>query len=94
MTSKKRFHRLKSVNPQTDNNEVLKQKVSDDAGDLFNELPYIYMDKLGEEKKGWKARDKKSSNCKKKLRLTDDYQYESEKEELQTGKIEPSKKPD
>ena len=65
MTSKKRFHRLKSVNPQTDNNEVLKQKVSDDAGDLFNELPYIYMDKLGEEKKGWKARDKKSSNCKK-----------------------------
>ena len=50
MTSKKRFHRLKSVNPQTDNNEVLKQK--DDAGDLFNELPYIYMDKLGEEKKG------------------------------------------
>ena len=52
MTSKKGFHRLKSVNPQTDNNEVLKQKVSDDAGDLFNELPYIYMDKLGEEKKG------------------------------------------
>ena len=37
MTSKKRFNRLKTVNPQTDSNDVLKQKVLDDVGDLFNE---------------------------------------------------------
>ena len=37
MTSKKRLNRLKTVNPQTDSNDVLKQKVLDDVGDLFNE---------------------------------------------------------
>ena len=34
---KKRFNRLKSVNPQTDNNEFLKQKVLVNVIDLFNE---------------------------------------------------------
>ena len=37
MTSKKRLNRLKTVNPQTDSNDVLKQKVLDDVGDLFSE---------------------------------------------------------
>ena len=31
------FNRLKSVNPQTDNNEFLKQKVLVNVIDLFNE---------------------------------------------------------
>ena len=38
---KKRFNRLKTVNPQTDNNKVLKQKVLDDVRDLFSKLYYI-----------------------------------------------------
>ena len=42
---KKRFNRLKTVNPLTDENKVLKSKVLDDAGDLFNDLYYIYKDK-------------------------------------------------
>ena len=61
---KKRFNRLKIVNPQTNNNKVLKQKVLDDVRDLFNELCYIYKDKYKEEKYGLNARGKKK---KKKL---------------------------
>ena len=38
---KKRFNRLKTVNPQTYNNKVLKQKVLDDVRDLFSKLYYI-----------------------------------------------------
>ena len=56
---KKRFNRLKIVNPQTNNNKVLKQKVLDDVRDLFNELCYIYKDKYKEEKYGLNARGKK-----------------------------------
>ena len=39
---KKRFNKLKSVDPQTDKNKALKQKILDNVGDLFNELYYIY----------------------------------------------------
>ena len=49
---KKRFNKLKYVNPQTDENKVLKEKVFNNAGDLFNELYYIYKDKYSEEKDG------------------------------------------
>ena len=49
---KKRFNKLKYVNPQTDENKVLKEKVFNNAGDLFNELYYIYKDKCSEEKDG------------------------------------------
>ena len=42
---KKLFNRLKNVNPQTDTNKVLRQKVLDDVGDLFNKLYYIYKDR-------------------------------------------------
>ena len=45
---KKKFNMLKSVNP-IDENEVLKSKVLDDAGDLFNNLYYIYKDKYNEK---------------------------------------------
>ena len=46
----RRFNRLKNVTPQTDNNKVLKQKVLDGVGDLFNELYYIYKDKYSKKK--------------------------------------------
>ena len=87
---KRRFNRLKTVNPQTDNNEVLKQKVLDDVGYLFNKLYYIYKDKYSEEKDGLNARNKKKIDY-KKVRLTDDYRYESEEKEQQTSK-KPDKK--
>ena len=48
---RKRFNRLKTVKPQTDENKNLQEKVLDDVGDLFNELYYVYKDKYSEEKK-------------------------------------------
>ena len=34
----KRFNKVKIVNPQTDNSEILKENVLDDIADIFNEL--------------------------------------------------------
>ena len=45
MILKKRFNKLKAVNPQTDENKVLKSNVLDNVRDLFNDLYYIYKDK-------------------------------------------------
>ena len=87
---RKRFNRLKTVKPQTDENKNLQEKVLDDVGDLFNELYYIYKDKYSEEKDGLNARNKKKIDY-KKVRLTDDYRYESEEKEQQTSK-KPDKK--
>ena len=97
---KKRFNKLKAVDPQTDENKVLKPKVLDNVGDLFNELYYIYKDKYNEEKDGLNTKNKKVFYY-KKLRLTDDYQYESEEEEeeeeeekeQQTSKMSDKKEP-
>ena len=47
---KKRFNKLKTVDPQTNENKALKPKALDNVGDLFNELHYIYKDKYNEEK--------------------------------------------
>ena len=95
---KKKFNKLKAVNPQTDENKVLKPKVLDNVGDLFNELYYIYKDKHNEEKDGLNTKNKKVFYY-KKLRLTDDYRYESEKEqeeeeekEQQTSKMSDKKR--
>ena len=38
---KKRFNKLKTVDPHTDENKVLKENVLDNVGDLFSELYYI-----------------------------------------------------
>ena len=69
----------------------MKPKVLDNVGDLFNELYYIYKDKYNEEKDGLNTKDKKNFYY-KKLRLTDDYQYESQEEE--ENEQQTSKKPD
>ena len=62
---KKRFNRFnKTVNPQTDDNKVLKPKVLDDTGDLFNNLYYIYKDKYNERKDGLNTKDKKKLTTK------------------------------
>ena len=95
LTDLKKINKLKTVNPQTDENKVLKPKVLDNAGDLFNDLYYIYKDKYNEEKDGLNTKDKKKNLCYKKLKLTDYYQYDSEKEEEEKEeKQQISKKPD
>ena len=73
----KKNDKLKTVDPQTD--KSWSQKVLDDAGDLFNELYYIFKEKYIEEKDGLNTKNKFFYY--KKLRLTDNYQYESEEEE-------------
>ena len=75
----------------------MKPKVLDNVGDLFNKLYYIYKDKYNEEKDGLNTKNKNVFYY-EKLRLTDDYQYESEEKEReereqQTSKKEPLKKP-
>ena len=68
----------------------------DDVGDLFNELYYICKDKYNEEKDGLTTKDRKKINY-TKLRLINDYQYQSKEEQEQTSKKfnkrEPPKKP-
>ena len=94
---KKELNKLKTVDPQANENRVLKPKVLDNVGDLFNEIYYIYKDKYNEEKDGLITKNKNVFYY-EKLRLTDDYQYKSEEEEKeekqqQTSKKEPLKKP-
>ena len=81
----KRFNELKTVDPQTNENKVLKPKVLDNVGDLFNELYYIYKDKYNEEKDGLNTKNKKNVFTTKNR----DLQHESEEEKEKT-----SKKPD
>ena len=50
----------------------------DNVGDLFNELYYIYEDKYYEQINGLNTKYTKQFNY-KKLRLTDDYQYDLKK---------------
>ena len=55
----KKFSKLKAVDPQTNENIVLKPKFLNIVGDLFNELYYIHKDKYNEKKGGLDAKDKK-----------------------------------
>ena len=62
---KKRFNKLKTVDPQTNENKVLKPKVLDNVGDLFNELYYIYKGKYNEENDGLNTKNKKRFSLEK-----------------------------
>ena len=55
----KKFNELKNVVPQTEVNKNLKEKVLENAGDLFNELYYIYKDKYNEEINSFNIKDRK-----------------------------------
>ena len=72
----------------------MKSKVLDNVGDLFNELYYIYKNKYNEEKDGLNVKNKNLFYY-KKMRLTNEYQYESEEEEEKEEKEQQTnKKPD
>ena len=88
---KKRFNKFKALNPHTDKNKNLQEKVLDDVGNIFNELYYIYKNKYNEQEYGLNLRYRKNFNY-KTLRLTDDYQYESEEEREQQTSKKPDKK--
>ena len=88
---KKRFNKFKALNSQTDKNKNVQEKVLHYVGNLFKELYYIYKDKYNEEEYGLNLRDWKNFNY-KKLRLTDDYQYESEEDREQQTSKNPDKK--
>ena len=61
---KKRFNKLKTVDPQTDENKPFKPKVLDNVGGLFNELYYIYKDENNEEKDCLNTKTKKKFTTK------------------------------
>ena len=88
----KKFIKFKNVISQTEANKNLKEKVLDNIADLFfNELYYIYKDKYNEEINSLDTKDRKKFNY-KKLRLTDNYQFESEDEKEQTSKKSDKKR--
>ena len=51
-------NKLRAVDPQTDENKVLKPKVLDSVRDLFNELYYICKDKYSGKKDGLNTKNK------------------------------------
>ena len=71
----------------------MKSKVLDNVRDLFNELYYIYKNKYNEEKDGLNVKNKNLFYY-KKMKLTNEYQYESEEEEKEEKEQQTSKKPD
>ena len=88
----KRFTKFKDVNPQTNENKDLKAKVLDNAGDLFNDWYYIYKERYEEERDTLNKKDTKKFGY-AKLRLADDYLYDSEEEDKQTDKKPDKKEP-
>ena len=55
----KKINKFKVLDPQTNENKVLKPKVLDNVRDLFNDPYYIYKDKYNEEKDGLNTKEKK-----------------------------------
>ena len=88
----KTFTGLNTFRPQTKIDKDLKEKVLNKAGYIFNELYYIYKERYNEEKNGLNTKDKKKLEY-IKLRLTDDYDYKSEKEEKARKKSDKEKPP-
>ena len=94
-TFNKKFAGLKNVITWTKGNKKLNQKVLDNARNLFNDLYYIYKDKYNEEINSLDTKNRKKFDY-KKLRLTDNYLYLSEEEQLTSkefNKKESPKKP-
>ena len=88
----KKINSFKKVSPQTKKNEDLKTEVLDNAGDLFNDLYYICMEKYKEEKNVFNKKDMNKFDY-TKLKLTNDYGQESEEEKEQTDKKSDKKEP-
>ena len=84
----KKFTRFKNVAPRTKDKRILKNKILSNAGNLYNDLYYIYKYKYNEKINSLDTKNKKKLHY-KNLRLADDYQYSSKKgEEQEETKID------
>ena len=75
----KKFTSLNNLVPRTEN-EKLKQEVLTNAGNIYNELYYIYKNKYNKKINSFNTKNEIKLDY-KNLRLTDDYQYPSEEEQ-------------
>ena len=57
----KKFTRPKNVSSQTNNNEDLKAKVLDNAGNLYNDWFYIYKERYEQKKDALNKKDIKQN---------------------------------
>ena len=81
----KKFISLKNLTPRTENNKKLKQEVLINAGDLYNSLYYIYKNNYNKKINSLSTKNKIKLDY-KKLRVSDDYLYSSEKEQEEQEK--------
>ena len=61
----KKVSKFRKVGPQTKTNEDLKEGVLENAGDLFNNLHYIYKEKFESEKNGLNTKYRKKYDYQK-----------------------------
>ena len=76
----KKFTSLNNLTPRTENKEKLKQEVLNNAGDIYNELYYIYKNKYNKKINSLDAKNRIRLDY-KKLRLADIYDYLSDEEQ-------------
>ena len=76
----KKFNKLNNLKLRTKDNENLKQKVLTNVGNIYNELYDIYKSKYKQKIDKLSTKNKKKFDY-KKLRLSDNYLYLSEKEQ-------------
>ena len=84
----KKFISLNNLALRTENNKKLKQEVLINAGDIYNELYYIYLNKYNKKINSLCIKNRKKLDY-KKLRLANiyDYLYKKEKEKIQEKRI-------
>ena len=84
----KKFTSLKNLVLRTKNNKELKEEVLINAGDIYNELYYIYKNKYNKKINSLDTKNRKKLGY-IKLRLADIYEYpfEEEKEKIQEETI-------
>ena len=83
----KKFISLKNLTPRTENNKKLKQEVLINAGDIYNELYYIYKNKYNKKINSLDTKNRIKLDY-KKLRLADIYDYLSDEEQEEKQKEE------
>ena len=89
----KKFTSLNNLVPQTENNEKLKQEVLINAGDIYNELYYIYKNKCNKKINSLSTKNRIKLDY-KKLKLADNYDYPSDEEQKEKQEEKQEKKTD
>ena len=76
----KKFTSLNNLTPRTENKEKLKEEMLINAGDIYNELYYIYKNKYNKKINSLDTQNRTKLDY-KKLKLADIYDYRSKKEQ-------------